>query len=312
MALTTDEVEEIEWYNEQIMVKRNFMGRMINGQDNDFRWHVMTKIINVIKASFRNIPPSNLPIPIHEIFEIMQDFSGTTLLDYIMKSLGGSPFNENKALVEEEIEDTRRQSVLTMIRQMQTVTERWPKKPPQTTTSTSTHPQPNKDIDEMTETEKIEIARDYIDTAYKTKTYTRQVKTYNRCIFLIQLNCFMRSLGLQSNECGAEINHRQIMKDAQDILLFCAPVLWKKRVMRIIIGADDGIGDPIYPTIDMQNSIISLYETFMPTLVYNIISLHIKNSSEITSATPMGELLRVSRFYINKIINSTDPWVKRK
>jgi len=317
MALTKELAEEIDLFNKTVMIERNFMGKMINGPDNEYRWHIMHKIISEMKASFRMIPPGNIPIPIGETFEMLQDFSGNTLLKYILKSLGDTRFDENKALSEEDIENKRIESVMKMVEQCKNIFEKWPKRQPQPQKPTSSSSQTasnRKDVDDMTETEKIQIARDYINVAYLSKAYPRQIKTYNRCIFLIQLNCYMRSIGLQSNEKGAEINHRLILKHAYDIILFCAPILWKKKVMHIIMNPNDD-RDRImtsYPTEDMRNNIQSMYEVWVPSMTYGIISLQIKNTSESASATPIGELLRVCRQFVDRIINTTDPLIKWK
>jgi hypothetical protein len=312
MSLTKELAEEIDHFNKLVMIDRNFMGKMINGPDNEYRWHIMHKIITEMKASFRKIPPGNIPIPIGETFEMLQDFSGNTLLKYILKSLGDDQFDENKALSEEEIENKRLESVMKLVEQCKNIFEKWPKRQSQRPSSSSEPIQ--KDIDDISGIEKIQIARDYINMAYLSKTYPRQVKTYNRCIFLIQLNCYMRSIGLQANEKGAEINHRLILKYAYDIILFCAPILWKKKVMHIIMNPNEEVGRIMtaYPTEDMRNNIQSMYEVWTPSMTYGIISLQIKNMSENATATPIGELLRVSRQFVDRIINTTDPLIKWK
>lgn len=315
MALTKEQADEIDAFNRTVMIDRNFMGKMINGVDNEYRWHIMQKIINEMKSSFRKIPPGNIPIPIGETFEMLQDFSGSTLHKYIMKSLGGSSFDENRALSEEESENKRMEAVTKMVEQCKAIFEKWPKRTvrPSQPASSSSNP-PRKEIEDMSEVEKIEIARDYINVAYLSKTHPRQMKTYNRCIFLIQLNCYMRSIGLQANERGAEINHRLILKYAYDIVLFCAPILWNKKVMPIIMNPNEEIGRIVvaYPTEDMRNSFQSLYEVWTSSQTYGIISLQIKNMSENASATPIGELLRVCRQFVDRIINTTDPLIKWK
>jgi hypothetical protein len=313
MALTPEQIKEIEWFNEQVMMKRNLMSRMINGIDNDYRTTIMRIIINHMKHSYLKIPSSNVPIPIHETFEILDDFSGAKLLKYIKISLGTNATDEEKMLDDEEQNNARLESVMTIVNRMQKVVERWPTQLPPELAARRDELTASMDLpDEKTEVEKLQIGVDYIDMTHRSRTNPKQVKTYKRFIFLIQLNCYMRSIGLQANERGAEINYQRIMKDAQDIILFCAPSLWPKKVMPIILRYDDDGRFRTYPSEDMRNSIDSLYNTFMWTLVNNIIGLKIRNTSDLMSATPMGELLRVARSFVNKIINSTDPWIRRK
>ena len=312
-----DIYKKINDFNGNI-INDNWLGRMIFGHDRQFQINTINFFLAEIRRSLekRTIPQSNIPRVIHETLEILSDHSGATLLKYLKQSFGDKDWNKKELLSFEEQEKRKEKEIHKFIGQCKKVFDKWP------SMSQNTHQQPESSnsaphedashSSSISDIESIKLSRDLIFDLVKSRAHIKQLKTYKRFILLIQINCFMRSKGILLRDKGADIDHQYILKDAQDIIVFSAPILWPKRIMRWL-EFDKSPNAPIFPNYLAREATVCLskYDNLLSIAFDDILGLKINNNNnELYSKSSIDQVLTTCRRFAFVIVMNVHPSIK--
>lgn len=302
--------DEINVYNRDI-IDSNWLGKMIFGSDRIYQTQTIDKFLEEIKRSLykSKIPKSNIPNVIHETIEILGDHTGNTLLKYLKQSFGDRDYDKKEVLSFDEIEEKRMEDVLVFVDQCKKVFEKWP------TMHESVYDDPSipqdqqaSSSDHIQEIDGIKGSRDLIFELLKAGANRKQLASYKRFVLLIQINSFMRSKGISLHQKSAEVNHHFILKDAQDIIVFSAPILWPKRIMNWI-EHDTSPSSPPFPNNLARMATISIYKRFFSYSFDELLSLRIINR-EMIAKTSIDEVLNTCRRFTMTVICNVHPWIR--
>lgn len=298
--------DDINVYNHNIITS-NWLGNMIFGNDRAYQTQTIDRFLEEIKRSLykSKIPKSNIPNVIHETIEILGDHTGNTLLKYLKQSFGDRDYDKKEILSFEEMEDKKMEDIIVFVDQCKKVFEKWPTMPENVYDDAPSHD--HETSDHMSESDGIKGSRDLIFELLKAGANRKQLASYKRFVLLIQINSFMRSKGIHLHQKCAEVNHHYILKDAQDIIVFSAPILWPKRIMRWL-ETDVSPGAPPFPSHLARMSTISIYKRFFSYSFDELLSLRIVNR-EMISKTSIDEVLNTCRRFTMTVICNVHPWI---
>lgn len=311
-----DLYRKIIQFNNQI-INDNWLGKAIFGHDRQFQINTVNFFLEEIKRSLakRTIPQSNIPRVINETIEILSDHSGDTLFKYLKQSFGDKDWNKKELLSFEEQDQKRDDEIKSFLNQCKKVFEKWPSMPKETYdsshASSSLSDDNNSSFSSISDIESIKLSRDLIYDIIKSRAHIKQLKTYKRFILLIQINCFMRSKGIILHNAGADIDHHHILKDAQDIIVFSAPILWPKRIMRWL-EYDKSPSAPIFPNQLAREATVRLfrYDNLISMAFDDILGLKINNNNELYSKSSIDQVLTTCRRFAFRIVMNVHPLIK--
>lgn len=310
-----DEVyKDVNWYNNQI-IESNWLGKMIFGSDRAFQTQTIDRFLEEIKKSLyeSKIPRSNIPNVIYETIDILGDHTGKTLLKYLKQSFGDRDYDKKELLSFDEMEEKRMEDIFLFVDQCRKVCEKWPSIIDQ---------DDDNDVQEhcneypcssssSSSADGIRGTRDFIFELLKRNANTEQLTSYKRFVLLIQINCFMRSKGIHLHSKAAEIKHEYILKDAQDIIVFSAPILWPKTIMKWL-QSDTSINAPIFPNPMARMAVVSLYRIFSFAFddLLSLKFVHSNNKYSPESRASLDQVLTTCRNFSINVIFNVHPWVR--
>lgn len=313
----------IDDFNLQL-IERNWLGKMLFGQNQSYRIKILTFIINIIEKNINEIPKGNVLIPVHEILKIIKDFSGKTLLNYLNESFrdASSELNEQKKSMRDDFLNQKEKKTDDIIQRCQSIILEKNKMPTYSPSSSTNHDNQvqddsqfdlsNQDINEISEGKKIKYARDYVNELLKSNIYFDQIITYKRSVFLILLNCFARSKGILLHEKGMEIDHQIILKKIYDLLVIASPILWPE-IMNWLKNDTNPETQPIFPSMETRHIVISWYQRLVSPILDDILCLQnriFKDDSVLpTIDNPIDDMLSICYEHAMQLINGGDQFM---
>lgn len=311
--------EDIDRFNRNI-IESSWLGKMIFGSDRKYQTDTIDRFLEEIKSSLfkSRIPKSNIPHVVYETVEILSDHTGNTLLKHLNQSFGDREYNKKEALSAQEAEEKRIADIFLFVERCRKIGEKWPQMPAEIYDSSSDDEEEQQPSTSYSESDNIKRSRDGIFELLKEGVPFKQLASYKRFILLIQINCFIRSYGLYLHEKAAEINPQYILKDAQDIIVFSAPILWPKRIM-MWLETDISPSAPPFPSRLARMSTITIYKKFFDKAFDELLSLKPFDASEsggdkdsLIAKTSIDEVLNTCRRLSMTIISSVHPWITYK
>lgn len=306
---------QINAFNTRI-INDNWLGKMIFGTDRQYQLKIIDFFLNEIKRTiFKNtIPSSNIPKVIYETLEILSDFSGQTLEKCLNQSFNIKYKDLEEKDILEEQENQKNEEIKDFIFRCRNIIKKWPVSSTHLDANThSSEPSSSCSDDSiLTDIEGIRLCRDLISEILKSRTNTKQLKTYKRFILLIQINCFIRSKGLLLHHKGASFRYDHILKDAHDLIVFATPILWPKHIMRWL-EFDRSENGPYFPNELSRKAVLRFfaYDNLLSFAFDDILGLNISNyCDELISRSSIDQVLMTCRRFSLIIITNLHPDIK--
>lgn len=333
--------EALEWSETvmQPMIRSNFVARLlfdsrsrVEGRDVSFGQFHMSGMISHVRQSIQRIGQRQVPIAVTEALNILEDESCRALRVEWIKAHGDAEAVASASKpTPEEVASEKKKEVRAFLRSVRKMAAR-----DMRTSIDRTQPAPAADEgggassssaagpadavdDDAAERptsleEKIALSAEFNKTLMCSGGRSSQFKDYMRLIALIQLDCYMLSMGsAETRKHGAPATAAQVQKNARDAFFFLCIILWPG-IADWLFSAKPRSDAPRFDSPDAREHLKQFVDYYVRTGAAHLLSNNIYvDESEATQKThrsPIDEFVRDTRYHYMLIV--WDEYAKMK
>jgi hypothetical protein len=279
----------------------DWLMRMIFG-DEEFRCFHLNNLLSHAKKVMTEHTNNtgNMQIPVYEILEVLGDGSGYMLEEMCNQSMGEpSIFGKKKrALTPAQRDEQSRKETLKILadsRHILNTTVKHADNDEAANSSSMTSPSTGGDPVErvVSDISGIEITALYAAKDFSSGTAERRALLYRQINFLIMLNVYARTKGMNSNaRAGASCDYVHLLKDLRDAFVFACPLLWPN-IMRWL--GDEHDPSPAHFLLPgSRERARAFFEEHVRYYIEKMLSIHVVASDYVqqwSTGIPMDDML---------------------